>query len=252
MRRLLTLDGGHKLVIADGVDWPVQGPAGSSGILAEFLGRYGHPSSYGLLGGTLSTSGETAPSGGVLPGDRKRYWGSLMGESATVSFGLPARYLQEVRLVSDLVLGDRNGLRIEIAAHDSVASSPYVFGALSRFVIMLLQSPDSGDEPDELLAELWNEAWKAQHASLCWEIEVTDVFQLTGRNGLNIAGRWITHGSVRGDSTGILIRGNTERHIDGLVVEFHQPADGIHLFLPGLSKSDLDPGDRLLSPYVSR
>ncbi len=249
MQRRLELSNGHHIRIGDAAGWPCGQPKYSDVLFIEYQGRLGHPSSYGMLGGAAVTSEVSVPTGGALSCDGKPYPESLAGLSDDVSFGLPAEFLAEIRLASSELLADRYGLSIEIAAHGRVGSSPYVFGALARFLISMLQEPVTVGSTDQMIRSLWGTARDGQDASLRWEVEVVDVFDITGRDGVVIVGRWLTEGVIRAGTTGVLVRADQEDRVYKLSVELHQPEAGVAVFLPGRRKKDVAPGDRLASTY---
>jgi hypothetical protein len=110
---------------------------GGEGVAVEWAGQFGHPSSYGLLGGRESQADQTDHVVSV------RFVSRLAGASDWVEFGLPDEYLGAVL--------DEFGSQFEVvvAAHDRIGSSERVFRRLARMVTALLAQPVTSD------AELW-------------------------------------------------------------------------------------------------
>jgi hypothetical protein len=120
------------------------GPLGNvdGGIAIEWAGRRGHPSSYGLLGGSnaLVTSLDVPELG--------TFQESLAGGLDEVQFGLPAEFRTAVSA------GLRSPVALAVAAHGSLGSSARVFGQLAAMLSALLVAPTPPTQADALWA-LW-------------------------------------------------------------------------------------------------
>ncbi len=81
-----------------------------------------------------------------------------------------------------------------------------------------------------------------------WEVVIADVFDISGRAGVAIVGRWLVEGVIRSGSTAVLTHEGQEVRIDNIGVEFHGPENAVALFLPGRTKANVTAGDRLSSP----
>lgn len=116
----------------------------------EWAGRIGHPSSYGLLGGTRTTG---APQVAVWP-DAAPFRHSLAGRGDHVRWGLPQEY--EAPLL-DALRRQPVPMRISTAAHGEVGSSLHVFQSLAALLGRVLAA---GVPPED--EELWR--WR----DACW------------------------------------------------------------------------------------
>jgi len=119
--------------------------------VAEWAGRTGHPTSYGLLGvAPASCSGVRF----LLPEGRV-FVGALAGRNDEVIFGLPEPYRKEVESV---LLGDpTRGWDVVVAAHGRVGSSQMAFRRLATFVLNLHEL-DFSNASDEDLWAAWDTA----------------------------------------------------------------------------------------------
>lgn len=80
-----------------------------------------------------------------------------------------------------------------------------------------------------------------------WEIVITDVFDISGRNGVAIVGTWLVEGEVRSGSAAMLTHEGQAARVDNIGVDIHQPGKEVALFLPGRTKGNVVAGDRLSS-----
>ena len=106
----------------------------------EWVGRAGHPSSFGLLGGVLASPGGFDARLEI----ERPYSGSLAGTADEVTWGLPADYRQALGPWTDRV-------RFTIAAHGMVGSSDLVFAHLAAVLTDALEMGGWSDEP----ATIW-------------------------------------------------------------------------------------------------
>jgi hypothetical protein len=106
----------------------------------EWVGRLGHPSSYGLLGARL-IEGETRIS---VPFEGPDFPKSLAARSERVDHGL----IQEYR--GAITAAVPAGLEITLAAHGQVSSSQAVFGGLARLILTFLR-----DGIPEASSDVW-------------------------------------------------------------------------------------------------
>jgi hypothetical protein len=117
---------------------------------AEWVGRAGHPSSYGLLTVTRA----------ARPSNVSTHTGTLftdaMTSADTVLWGLPQEY--EVAIAP--VLKDApQELFVAEAAHGMIGSSQQVFGSLARFLCRVLAMGIPYTE--EEIWDLWDRCWSA-------------------------------------------------------------------------------------------
>jgi len=140
-----------------------QSPAGDKRCAAvEFVTRAGHPSSYGLLGGSftpqqtsrlvLQVAHSTAELDRVewaLAGRSDEVYAGIFGEDADSVLDAVEGAVAEHKLAAGV-------LRLDHAAHGVVGSSRSFFAKLGRIVVALLARPDalwSDDELAELLRQ---------------------------------------------------------------------------------------------------
>jgi hypothetical protein len=126
-----------------------RGSAIPSFATVEWVGRAGHPSSYGLLTGARSPSPRLA-----IAEEGARYRDALPGRADKVIWGLPDEYVNAVTAVLD---EDVQPVLISHAAHGEIGSSNFVFAGLTRLLCRLLAG---GLPPDE------EDVWRLQDK--CW------------------------------------------------------------------------------------
>ncbi|QIM20242.1 hypothetical protein G7075_02225 [Phycicoccus sp. HDW14] len=116
----------------------------------EWAGRVGHPSSYGLLGGTRAqaSSIRVAESGAT-------FRDSLAGASDDVRWGLEQGYEPAIMAALGAQL---QPVLITTAAHGSLGSSPHVFGCLARLLSALLATDLPSEDNDlwRMVDRAWN------------------------------------------------------------------------------------------------
>lgn len=117
----------------------------------EWVGRVGHPSSYGLIGGALAETSGIA----LNEGRRSRFRGSLAGSLDKVYWGLEDEYRAAIEAA--LAEGGQPVL-VSRAAHGEVGSSAYVFAALTRFLCHVLASDLSTS--DEEVWRIFDSCWR--------------------------------------------------------------------------------------------
>lgn len=129
----------------DGSDLP-------SFVDVEWVGRAGHPSSYGLLGGMRSPSPQLK-----IWNSSGRFKESLAGSADQVFWGLPNEYESAV---DEALTYQASAIRIGTAAHGVVGSSSVVFGRLTFLLGRLLGGgvPAEDHEIWRLLDSCWNAA----------------------------------------------------------------------------------------------
>jgi hypothetical protein len=117
----------------------------------EWVGRAGHPSSYGLLTGARSRS-----PGLAIAEEGARYREALSGGADRVIWGLPEEYATVVAAALD---DDAQPVLVSQAAHGEVGSSQYVFAGLTRLLCRLLAGGLPSDEEDvwRLRDKCWGE-----------------------------------------------------------------------------------------------
>lgn len=122
-------------------------PAATPAQLAiEWVGRAGHPSSYGLLGGVLATPGGFDA---ALDVDRP-YRRSLAGIDDETSWGLPAEYRSALAPWASTI-------RFTVAAHGIHGSSPRAFERLGEALAVALDNGEWRDDP----AAIWEAMGRA-------------------------------------------------------------------------------------------
>jgi hypothetical protein len=100
------------------------GSHGPAWVHVEWAGRVGHPSSYGLLGGTRVDKSvvRIQPSGA-------KFRDSLASGADDVRWGSQPEF--EVAIL-DALQSQPQGVLVSQAAHGAIGSSPYVFARLAR------------------------------------------------------------------------------------------------------------------------
>ena len=151
-----TPTGEGRLRIWTAPEWPLShlGIAAPGVTTVEWVGRYGHPSGYGLLGGTLaSTEAEVSqPELGRGP-----FPGNLAAEQAPVFFGLSQKaYWSAVAEAAPR-------LTLQVAAEGEVSSSAFVFYRLASMLVSLLA--DGIPASDE---EVWTHWATATRLAVSW------------------------------------------------------------------------------------
>ena len=106
-------------------------------LVIEYAGRVGHPSSYGLLGGSLSTSTHPVE----LRLDGEPFAATMAAREDAARFGLPAEYSTAVASA----LSD--GVVVTVAAHGLASSSQLVFASLASALSRWLAA-GLPDDPD--------------------------------------------------------------------------------------------------------
>jgi len=136
--------------------WTTSGFRSGSGlpssVRVEWAGRIGHPSSYGMLGGTRSPISRVR----VFPSDAK-FRDALAARADDVRWGLPAEYES---VVVDALHDQLLTVSVSQAAHGTVGSSPHVFRALTNLLCRLLAEgvPLEDSEIWRLRDRAWNQA----------------------------------------------------------------------------------------------
>ena len=141
-----------------GGEFPYGQTLASEAVVAEWAGRTGHPTSYGLLG--LSRRGVRYPVSAPDHGDQ--FMDALAGCNDTVRFGLPDLYRDAVESV--LQLAGLLDLVVVVAAHGEVGSSQFAFRRLASFVAHVMPT-DLGVSSDEEVWAVWDaaaEEWGAR------------------------------------------------------------------------------------------
>lgn len=117
----------------------------------EWVGRSGHPSSYGLLTGARSESARIA----VVDGGA-RFREALAGRNDSVNWGLPQEYTAAIEAV---LHAEPQQVVISQAAHGEIGSSPYVFACLTRLLCRILAAglPVEDDEVWRLRDQCWTD-----------------------------------------------------------------------------------------------
>jgi hypothetical protein len=148
-RRVLIRDGSTMSLRVESGVTSRTGSALPSWATVEWSGRIGHPSSYGLLGGTPSRvpSVNVGEAGG-------RFADSLAASADDVRWGLPPEYEGPVL---EVLVAQPRPVHINRAAHGLVGSSEVVFRAVTRLLCQILTA---GLPADDL------EVWKLRDA--CW------------------------------------------------------------------------------------
>lgn len=116
----------------------------------EWAGRVGHPSSYGLLGGTRAqASSIRVTESGAKVRD------SLAGAGDDVRWGLEQGYEPAIMAALDAQL---QAVLITTAAHGSRGSSPHVFGCLARLLSALVATDVPSEDHDlwRMVDRAWN------------------------------------------------------------------------------------------------
>ncbi len=125
------------------------GSARPSSIDVEWVGRDGHPSSYGLLGGNQAPAARVdVYSGNAIFTD------ALVAGMDEVRWGLPDEYKEAVW---ETLQVQPTLVAISRAAHAAAGSSPHVFRALTAMLCRLLAGDGSPD--DAGLWSLWDRCW---------------------------------------------------------------------------------------------
>jgi hypothetical protein len=114
-------------------------------------GRPGHPSSYGLLGGSTFRQARLAVSS-----DESTYRDSLAGSADNVRWGLPVEYQAAVL---DALTQQPRPVMVGTAAHGAIGSSSSVFRGLAVLLARLLATgvPDNDVEVWKLRDRCWND-----------------------------------------------------------------------------------------------
>jgi hypothetical protein len=118
----------------------------------EWAGRVGHPSSYGLLGGTRARQPDLRIWTSTSP-----FKQSSAGSADQVFWGLPAEYEDTI----ERTLADQaSAVSVGTAAHGMVGSSNLVFMGLTTLLCRLLGAgiPINDDDVWRLLDSCWSEA----------------------------------------------------------------------------------------------
>jgi hypothetical protein len=128
-----------------------RGSAVPSFATVEWVGRAGHPSSYGLLTGARSPSPRLA-----IADEGARYREALPGKADNVIWGLPDEYVNAVTAVLE---EEVQPVLVSHAAHGEIGSSRDVFAALTRLLCRLLAGGLPQDEEDvwRLRDRCWGE-----------------------------------------------------------------------------------------------
>ena len=119
-------------------------------IVAEWAGRTGHPTSYGLLGIAPASTASRLPSR-----CRDRLAESLAEEDDAVRFGLPDEYRPAT---AEALRVQRGGWEVLVAAHGEIGSSPMAFRRIAEFLLRLSPSGPRGGQPIPPFLSAWEEA----------------------------------------------------------------------------------------------
>lgn len=135
---------------------PGETTAPAERVVAEWAGRTGHPSSYGLLGATapngpMETSIDIAQEG--APFDA-----SLAGANDQVVSGLLDDYRAAIRAASSVFTFP---MIVQVAAHGAIGSSELVFERLTDLVAPLVWCSDN-ERTDDIVGLWWERAWTAR------------------------------------------------------------------------------------------
>ena len=114
------------------------------------MGRAGHPSSYGLLGGARADRTRIA-----VAEAGSRFRESLAGGSDRVTWGLAADYESAVR---EVLANQPEGVLVTQAAHGEVGSSVWVFERLALLLSRVLMTGVPSDDAEvwKLVDRTWN------------------------------------------------------------------------------------------------
>jgi hypothetical protein len=124
---------------------------GPAWVHAEWAGRVGHPSSYGLLGGTrVDKSAVRIQASGA------KFRDSLASGADDVRWGSQPEF--EVAIL-DALQSQPQGVLVSQAAHGAIGSSPYVFARLARFLGRILTTgvPAEDAEVWRLFDQVWSD-----------------------------------------------------------------------------------------------
>jgi hypothetical protein len=128
------------------------GSRGPTWAHVEWAGRAGHPSSYGLLGGTRADK----PGVRVQPSGAK-FRDSLASRADDVRWGLEPEYESAIL---DALESQPQGVLVSTAAHGAIGSSPYVFARLATFLCRILSTdvPVEDSEVWRLFDQVWSDS----------------------------------------------------------------------------------------------
>jgi hypothetical protein len=124
---------------------------GPAWVHVEWAGRVGHPSSYGLLGGTRVDKSvvRIQPSGA-------KFRDSLASGVDDVRWGSQPEF--DVAIL-DALQSQPQCVLVSQAAHGAIGSSPYVFARLARFLgrILATDIPAEDAEVWRLFDQVWSD-----------------------------------------------------------------------------------------------
>ena len=129
---------------------PGRGSGLPSWASVEWVGRAGHPSSYGLISGARANEPRIAMS----DEGPARFRESLAANADTVVMGLPDEYRAAV---SGALADEVQAVVVSRAAHGKIGSSSEVFAGLTRFLCRVLAGGLPQDD---------EEVWRLRDA--CW------------------------------------------------------------------------------------
>jgi hypothetical protein len=115
----------------------------------EWVGRVGHPSSYGLLGGARAEASAVR-----VQSTGERFEDSLASTLDDVRWGLEAEYQTAVL---EVLSAQPQGVLVSKAAQGALGSSQYVFTQLARFLCAVLETGVPVEDSDvwRLRDEIW-------------------------------------------------------------------------------------------------
>lgn len=135
----------------------VSGPTQASGshgpawVHVEWAGRVGHPSSYGLLGGTRVDKSVVR----IQPSGASSETRSLPGQTTSVGVCSPSSRQQSWTRCSRSL----RAFFVSLAAHGAIGSSPYVFARLARFLGCILATDVAAEDAEvwRLFDQVWSD-----------------------------------------------------------------------------------------------